>query len=54
MQLTNWLSYFAIEDIAWLGTWDIILDFRREVLGLAKMNQDHASHAIYFNKVSVF
>ena len=23
-QLMNWLSYFAIEDVAWLGTWDII------------------------------
>jgi len=27
--MMNWLSYFAIEDLGWLGMWDILQVGRR-------------------------
>ncbi len=47
----NWLSYFAIEDLAWLGMWDMVKEFRRDTLGLKGFNKEHGSHAIYHSKV---
>ncbi len=47
----NWLSYFAMEDLAWLGMSGMVKDFRQRVLNLKAWNKEHTSHALYHSKV---
>eukprot|EP00798_Chlamydomonas_sp_ICE-L_P000632 gene632-2068_t len=47
----NWLSYFAMEDLAWLGMSGLVKDFRQRVLGMKTWSKEHTSHALYHSKV---
>jgi hypothetical protein len=49
--MMNWLSYFAVEDVAWLGIADIVQEFRGKFLKLKGFGNPHTSHAIYYSKV---
>lgn len=47
----NWLSYFAVEDLAWLGMSGMVRQLRQKVLGLPGWEKHHTSHALYYAKV---
>eukprot|EP00955_Chlamydomonas_euryale_P041177 351927-Chlamydomonas_euryale.AAC.2 len=48
----NWLSYFAVEDLAWIGMADMVKDFRRRTLQLPNWDsKDNGSHTLYHSKV---
>jgi hypothetical protein len=48
----NWLSYFAVEDLAWLGMSGMVKDFRKRTLQLVDWDsQTNGSHTIYHSKV---
>ncbi|KAJ9527973.1 hypothetical protein QJQ45_005588 [Haematococcus lacustris] len=53
-QVMNWLSYFAMEDLAWVGMAGLQRDFRCNVLGLKSWNKNTTEHAIYNSKVVGF
>mmetsp|Transcript_39814 Transcript_39814/g.88504 ORF Transcript_39814/g.88504 Transcript_39814/m.88504 type:complete len:1166 (+) Transcript_39814:378-3875(+) len=50
-EVMNWLSYFAVEDLAWLGMSGMVKHFRTQVLGLKDWMKQHTSHALYHSKV---
>eukprot|EP00798_Chlamydomonas_sp_ICE-L_P018660 gene18660-25177_t len=50
-EIMNWLSYFAMEDLAWLGMSGMVKDFRQRVLGIKTWNKEHTSHALHHSKV---
>eukprot|EP00798_Chlamydomonas_sp_ICE-L_P001510 gene1510-32888_t len=50
-EVMNWLSYFAMDDLAWLGMSGMVKDFRQRVLGIKTWNKEHTSHALYHSKV---
>ena len=47
----NWLSYFAVEDLAWLGMSGMVKDFRRRILQLTDWTKENGSHTIHHSKV---
>ena len=51
MQIMNWLSYFAVEDLAWLGMSGMVKDFRRRILQLTDWTKENGSHTIHHSKV---
>eukprot|EP00955_Chlamydomonas_euryale_P062123 358293-Chlamydomonas_euryale.AAC.1 len=53
-EVMNWLSYFAVEDLAWLGMSGMVKDFRKRTLHLADFDaKANGSHSIYHSKVPV-
>ncbi|KAL6757984.1 sterol 3-beta-glucosyltransferase [Haematococcus lacustris] len=52
-EVMNWLSYFAMEDLAWVGMAGMQKDFRCNVLGLKTWNKLTTSHSIYHSKVPI-
>ncbi|KAG1676362.1 hypothetical protein FOA52_001157 [Chlamydomonas sp. UWO 241] len=53
-EVMNWLSYFAVEDLAWLGMSGMVKDFRKRTLQLVDWDsKDNGSHTIYHSKVPV-
>lgn len=48
----NWLSYFAVEDLAWLGMAGMVKNLRQNVFGLKSWDKYSTSHALYHSKVS--
>ncbi|GAX82718.1 hypothetical protein CEUSTIGMA_g10144.t1 [Chlamydomonas eustigma] len=50
-EMMNWLSYFAMDDLAWLGIADIVKRFRRKKLGLKNSGKHVGSHGVYYSKV---
>ncbi len=50
-QVMNWMSYFAVEDLAWLGMAGMQKDFRQRICGLKTWNKYTSSHAIYHLQV---
>ena len=49
----NWLSYFAVEDLAWLGMSGMVKDFRKRILQLTDWSKENGSHTIHHSKVPV-
>ncbi|GAX79661.1 hypothetical protein CEUSTIGMA_g7102.t1 [Chlamydomonas eustigma] len=52
-EMMNWLSYFAVEDVAWLGMSDMVKEFRDKFLQLKGFGPLHSSHAIYYSKIPI-
>ncbi|GAX76945.1 hypothetical protein CEUSTIGMA_g4392.t1 [Chlamydomonas eustigma] len=52
-EIMNWLSYFAVEDLAWLGMSGMMKDFRKRILQLHDWSKEAGSHAIYHSKVPI-
>ena len=50
-QIMNWLSYFAVEDLAWLGMSGMVKDFRKRILQLTDYSKENGSHTIHHSKV---
>ncbi|MEW5302093.1 MAG: hypothetical protein WDW36_004903 [Sanguina aurantia] len=49
----NWLSYFAVEDLAWLGMAGMVKNLRQNVFGLKSWDKYSTSHALYHSKVPI-
>ena len=51
MQMFNWLSYFAVGELAWMGGAGPIRELRKKHLGLKGWGKHHGPHALYYCKV---
>ena len=50
-QMINWLSFFAIGELAWAGAFPAIKEMRKQQLKLKGWKKEHGPHALHYNQV---